>query len=567
MPVMRRLLDWYQRRATGLWLALAVLLGSLQAVYFRYSMNPDGIAYLDMGDAYFRGDWATALRTHWSPLYAWVVAAALHFVHPAPNLEFPLVHLVNLIIYCAALGTFTFLLRQIVAILRDSDAASPAHIGPPEWAWVAMGYAAFIWCTLQYIPLSLLTPDLLVSALVYAICGVMLLSRRQPRHRRSALLGGLLGLGYLAKAPMLPLAVVFLTASAVVLDRRGSRVSHLVIASLAMALVALPFIVALSVANGRPTAGDSARLNYLWVVDGVPLVHWQGGPNGIGQPLHHSLPLLERPAIFAFDSPFPVTYAAWYAPEYWFEGATPIVTLDRQARATLAALQAYSVLAADFGGVFAALAILLSMHFGPWRIGSDPAIALLAPAVAAIGMYALVLAEARYVAPFVVLLVLGLLLLVRLPRARWSAALSANVSVVIVILFLVQTLTNTSALAGSTLSQVVHGQILAADEQVQVALALRSAGIEPGDRVASGDRGFNAYWARLARVHIVAEVSERDSSIVQGDLEARAVAQRVLLAQNVRAVIARAWPSQMEDPGWRPIDGTEYFYHLVADRA
>jgi len=183
-------------------------------------------------------------------------------------------------------------------------------------------------------------------------------------------------------------------------------------------------------------------------------------------------------------------------------------------------------------------------------------------------MYALVLAEARYVAPFVVLLLLGPWLLVRLPRARWSAALSANVSVVIVILFLVQTGSNTSGLVGSILSQVQNGQILASDDQAQVAEALRSAGIEPGDPVASGDRAFNDYWARLARVRIVAEVSERDgAAILQADLTARAVAQRVLLAQNVRAIIARAWPSPMDDPGWQPIDGTDYFYHLVADRS
>jgi hypothetical protein len=367
---------------------------------------------------------------------------------------------------------------------------------------------------------------------------------------------------------MLPLAVIFLATSALILGRRDNRISHLVVASLALAFVALPFILELSVANGRPTVGDSARLNYLWVVDGVPLVHWQGGPTGIGYPLHHSQPLLERPAIFAFDSPFPVTYAAWYAPEYWFEGATPLITPGRQGRAILAALQACSTLAADFGGVFAALAILLSMRSGPWRCGVRPALALLTPAVAAICMYGLVLAEARYVAPFVVLLLLGLLLLVRLPRARWGVALSANVSVVIVILFLVQTASNTADFVGATLTQVLNGQILASDDQAQVAGALRSAGIQPGDPVASGDRAFNDYWARLARVRIVAEVSERDgAAVLQTDPAARAAAQRVLLAQNVRAVIARAWPSPTDDPGWQPIDGTDYFYHLVADRS
>jgi len=564
---MRRGLGWYQRHTTSPWLVFAVILGVLQAISFRYSMNPDGIAYLDMGDAYLRGDWATAIRSHWSPLYAWLVAAGLRLTQPPPNLEFPFVHVVNLVIYCLALAAFTFLLREILATLRDVDVATPEHIGPPEWAWLSVGYAAFVWCTLQYTPLGLLTPDLLVSVLVYAICAVMLHMRRQPKWRYSVLLGGLLGLGYLAKAPMLPLAVVFLAATALVLGSAPSRIRHLVVASVTLAIVALPFIVVLSVANSRPTIGDSAMFNYLWVVDGVPLVHWQGGPDSIGQPLHHSQMLMDRPAIFAFDSPFPVTYAAWYAPEYWLRGATPLVTLGRQLRAMLAALQAYATLAVDFAGVGVVLIILLSMRSGPWRI-SGPTLVLLGPAAAALAMYALVLAEARYVAPFMVLLVLGTLMLARLPKARWSAALSTNASVAIALIFVVQTVTTTSDLASSTFAQVVQGDALAADDQAQVANALRSAGIVPGDAVASGDRAFNDYWARLARVRIVAEVSGRDgAAILEADPAARTAAQQLLLAQDVRAVVARGWPAQTGDPGWHPIAGTDYFYYLVPGRS
>src|SRR6266849_1041368 len=127
-----RLFDWYQRHMTAAWLALAVLLGSGETFAFRYSMNPDGIAYLDMGDAYLRGDWATAIRSHWSPLYAWLVAAALWLANPTPGLEFPFVHLVNLAIYCLALGAFTFLLREILATLHHIDVAAPAENGLPQ---------------------------------------------------------------------------------------------------------------------------------------------------------------------------------------------------------------------------------------------------------------------------------------------------------------------------------------------------------------------------------------------------------------------------------------------------
>jgi hypothetical protein len=114
----------------------------------------------------------------------------------------------------------------------------------------------------------------------------------------------------------------------------------------------------------------------------------------------------------------------------------------------------------------------------------------------------------------------------------------------------------------------VQGDVLAPDDQAQVANALRSAGIVPGDTVASGDRAFNDYWARLARVRIVAEVSGRDgAAILEADPAARMAAQRLLLAEDVRAVVARAWPAQTGDPGWRPIEGTDYFYYLVPNRS
>jgi hypothetical protein len=545
----RRLLDSYQRHATAAWLALAVLLGAGETFAFRYSMNPDGIAYLDMGDAYLRGDWETAIRSHWSPLYAWLLGAALRLAQPPPDLEFPLVHLVNLGIFVLAFGAFTFLLREI----------QTSHAALPAWAVTSVGYAVFVLCTLQYIPLGLVTPDLLVAALVFVICGVILRMRHQPKCTHSALLGGLLGLGYLAKAPMLPLAVVFLAASALALGGRASRLLHLGVASVTLAVVAVPFIVLVSVANGRPTVGDSAMLNYLWVVDGVPLVHWQGGPDGIGQPLHHSRQLLEVPPIFAHASPFPVTYAAWYAPEYWFQGATPVFVLDGQVRAILGGLEVYAGLASDLAVVLALLAILVSMHAGPWRLEVGPSLVLLIPAVAAFGMYGLVLVEGRYVAPFLVLLVLGLLMLVR------PSALVGPFSALIVAVLFLQIGWTLVDPARALLSQALHGRLMTPDDQAQVALALRAADIRPGDAVATGNRGFNAYWARLARVQIVAEVSGRESAaLLEADPTARTAVQQVLLAQPVRAVVAQAWPAQTGDPGWVPIDGTDYFYYVVS---
>src|SRR4029079_18999892 len=103
----------------------------------------------------------------------------------------------------------------------------------------SVGFAAFLWCTLRNTPLSLLTPDLLVSAVVYGIGGLVLRTQRRPTRWCSALLGGLLGLGYLAKAPMLPLALVFLASSVPLVSGWSRRVSHLVATAAVLAITVL----------------------------------------------------------------------------------------------------------------------------------------------------------------------------------------------------------------------------------------------------------------------------------------------------------------------------------------
>jgi len=536
------------------WLVLAALLGAAQAVYSRNSMNPDGIAYLDLGDAYIRGDWATAIRSHWSPLYAWILAAVLRTAQPPPSLEFPLVHAVNLGIFALALAAFTFLLFEVLTVARS---------GLSESIFVSIGYAAFVWSTLQYTPLSLVTPDLLVAVFVYSASGLILRLRRQPSWRGSVLLGGLLGVGYLAKTPMLPLALVFLAVSAAFVNEATSRLAHVGVAALALAVVSVPFVLVLSLTKGRPTIGDSATLNYLWRINRLPVVHWQGGPEGVGQPVHHSTTLLERPPVFAFESPFSVTYSAWYAPEYWFAGATPVVTLAGQLEALADALQVYAGLATDLAVPIVGFAVLLILQGRPRGVASGPWLVLFAPAMAAFALFALVLVEARYVAPFVVLLLLGLLTLVRRPDARRSAALAEFLGVVVAAAMVLQIGWNIAGVVGSTLSETVRAQLRAPDEHARVAATLRAAGIQPGDRVASGNRAFNAYWARLARVSIVAEVSGYDATaILEAEPDARAAAQRVLLAQQVRAVVAHSWPALTGDPGWRAIEGTDFYVYL-----
>src|SRR5207237_9500603 len=100
-------------------LLLATLLGGLDCWTTRNTLNPMGVSYLDMGDAFFRGDWATAINGLWSPLYSLPLGLALRILKPSASFEFPLVHLVNYAIYLCALIAFDFFLKELIRVRRE----------------------------------------------------------------------------------------------------------------------------------------------------------------------------------------------------------------------------------------------------------------------------------------------------------------------------------------------------------------------------------------------------------------------------------------------------------------
>jgi hypothetical protein len=91
----------------------AVVLGAIQAWSEMHSMNPDGLSYLGIADAYLRKDWHNALSAYWSPLYSWILALSLAIARPSPYWEFAVAHATNFVIYLAAALSFDFLLAHL----------------------------------------------------------------------------------------------------------------------------------------------------------------------------------------------------------------------------------------------------------------------------------------------------------------------------------------------------------------------------------------------------------------------------------------------------------------------
>ncbi len=308
------------RRLTIGFCVLALVLGASEAWVGRFFMANDGIQYLDNAAAYWRGDFHNALNTQWSPLYAWLIGALSTIVRPAREQAFPVVHLLNFLLYAMTLAAFLFFLRCMRPLL-------PAR---SQSGFILLSGAAFLYCSLGYTALLIVTPDLLVNFFAFVAAGLLVrIVRAEAGARDFAMLGAALGFGYLGKAPFLPIGVLCLLMAAWFGRKRA-----LASCAIFVAIVG-SYVWALSEAKGRFTWGDSAWLNVAFHVNGVPHVNWQGEPEGSGRPVHPTRQLSMHPAIFEFATPIPGTYPPWYDPAYWNEG----VQITHRPRAFAAAVK------------------------------------------------------------------------------------------------------------------------------------------------------------------------------------------------------------------------------------
>ena len=546
------------------------MLGLLHAWTDRHTMNPDGIMYLDMGDAYLRGDWNMAINSYWSPFYSWLLGLAILVLKPLPYWEFSIVHLVNFAIYLCALGGFHFFLRGLIHYHRRrmTGLSQNGCLSLSEWALMGLGYTLFIWSSLDLITIWVVTPDMCVAAFVYLAAGITLRIRTGSASWLTfVLLGVILGFSYLAKAAMLPLAFVFLGVSMFSVAKLRRAVPRVLVALATFLLLGGPFIAALSRAKNRLTFGASAELNYAWHVNGVTrFVHWQGEPSGSGRPSHPTRRLFDMPEIYEFGSPIGGTYPAWYDPSYWYEGVVLHFDLGEQIRALVTNAKVYfNVFYHLQSGLIVGFLILCFMGGRRWLCVKDiwENWSLLIPAISALGMYSLVHVELRYVGPFVVLLWMGVFSGLRLPDSRESRRLTACVSIALLLVMIILISTSTAEKAYAAARDLVRKQD--AHVQWQAADGLNRMGVQPGDSVAFMGDPFDPYWARLARVRIVAEIPEGDvDDFWAADQMVKSEVIKTFAGAGAKAIVTTKVPDSASTSGWERIGNTDYYAYILS---
>ncbi|MEP6995770.1 MAG: hypothetical protein ABI968_14705 [Acidobacteriota bacterium] len=545
------------RRLEGALSAVALIIAACLAWRTRFRVNSDAMNYLDLGDAIYRGEWPTAINGLWSPLYPALLGLARRLLRPSGYWESTMAHGLNLALYGLALIGFRSFFRRLRLAMRR-EAGDANAVTWPERSWTILGYTVFLGCSLVLIRISVLSPDLLVAALVYFAASILLtIAAGNRRAWTFAALGVVLGLGYLAKTPMFWGSVLFLAAAFFVVRDWRKAAPRVALAAGLFLVIAGLYFVPLSMIKGRPTIGDTARLNYGFHIHKVPYVHWQGDTAGNGSPRHPTRRLMTSPDVYEFASPVGGTYPPWYDPSYWYEGLRFAWKPADVRRLTTSLLDLYFMFTDTFQ-----VSLLVGLLVVTVRVWDRDAVRrvllrrwyVVLPAVGVLLMYSLVHVEPRYLSAFAALLWLGLYSGMALGEAegdrRWLAAVAL-------------------AVIGGMLFEMTGPLVVATESEQQaavdghlhwrVARELQKMGIRPEDPIASAGSGNTAYWARLAGLKVVAETRWRDDLWTAPE-PARAAALRALASTGARGIVSRELPPASAASGWQPLGDTGFAY-------
>jgi hypothetical protein len=563
---------------------ITLLLGALHATVaiLRQSMNEDGINYLDIGTAFTNGDWQNAVNGTWSPLYAWLIGAVVHVTQPSPRWEFPVVQIINFVVFVATLVCFEFFWRQLTRRYYEGDAASKPVSRMPRPLWMLLGYSLFVWSSLNLIEIWTVTPDMVVAACVYLAAALLVQSTTRDAGRFTWLaLGFVLGIGYLAKAALFPLGIAALVVAAFVKGSPRAAANRLALSTLPFVMVAGPLVVALSLKSGHLTFGDVGRFTYIKHVNQLLYPHWGESLGRVnGRPEHPPRRVFQNPDIYEFAAPIGGTYPLAFDPGYWTAGLSPRFDLRQQVQALISNVRFYFDLFFRIQGGFVALLSILSI-IAVWS-GRRPAslsaeTALVIWAICAFGLYAAVFVTARYIAVFVVVFWSGILAALTLPDGGlyrrllttcgavlalfvWVNIAAVNVEAAALLLGYSVNLPADPMPAGAT-GQFSDGTSAKAPE---IADALQQLGLRAGDRIGFIGSSYTAFWARLLGVRIVAEIPPNDAEqFWTADANRKAEVIEAFGGAGVTALVSEPVGRSISvPPGWQQIGHTGYLLWL-----
>ncbi len=570
------------------------------ARYDSYMMDGDGTAFLDIAQDLNTHHASLAINGYWNPGYPVVLALAGKVAHPTLWRELAVVRLVNVAVFLVTMAACVFFTTGLTRVRALADSMTNEFALPPA-ALHLLGLALLVLSMGRELPIAAPRADTLLLACLLFAGGFLLRILESPGMLLYAGLGVALGFAYLTKSfAFLPSVALFLA-----LLVRGTRqppatrtraLAGTVLAAVLFALIAGPYLLAISRQVGHFTTGESARLNYAFFIDMTPRWHeWFQHDLGHagGQFLHPEAVLNTQPPVFSYAAHPQGTFPLWFDPAWWTAGLKPHIWIKGHIFRLARNIVVFFRYLLGRPEIFVLLGTLLAFGSAlprlrlrrearqqtPWW-----AIAPIAWGSLMFLIYLPVDLQDRYLTGPLLLIVLPLFaaLQPRLTAKRSNPeagspelppfvhALSSALILLFAGIVLLQSATYLADRRRHTPPAEQHHPGF--DPQIfTAAAALDHLGLQPGDKIACmGDLACytDFYWARLAGTQILGEVetpNEANPVTVWNSIADKHIVTDPLARMGLRYIVSIFPNSARKPDGWIQLGGSNFFaYPLQA---
>ncbi len=562
------------RTIVVLYALLMLLCGIGYAKYDNYQLDGDAVAFMDVADAIHAHNWPVVINGYWNPAYAATLAIGQIVAHPSRWDELQTYFWVNFFIFAACIGATYYFVQGLLRV-RDrslADADSSPTFSQPALLLTALGllFIAFQ----RELPIGAVRADGLLLFFFFMAAGFLLRLQSTGRFVYYPLLGLALGFAYLTKSfAFLPsgllLTALFVYGLTRKNGRRGRIISGVLLAGVVFIALAGPYILAISKQRGRPTTGESARLNYAFFVDQTGRWHeWR--TNDLGHATasfkHHEELLVNVPPVYSYAQHPLGTYPLWFDPSYWTDTLTPKVYLHghilRLKRTTVLLLRYLTGHLEAF--VLFAVLLFSGCFFSRRRATWLPLIPATLWGLLMLGIYFPIDLQDRYLTPAFLFVVLPILAMLRRPKNGYQAEVATGVALAFAGLVLATAVTD---LAERRRVESVTGYPRGAySKQIYpAAKGIADLGIAPGSTVACfGDVAcyVDHYWARIAGTPIRAEIEVPDDSdpgAFWKHITDKQAVLDALRARQIKVIVGSFDPTGEAPEGWHQL-GSSNFY-------
>jgi hypothetical protein len=578
---------WLQR-FWPVYCVLAALVTFGYALWDPYQLDGDAVAYMDIGDLIRSHHWAGVINGYWNPLYPAALALGHAIFHATRFTELRAYYFVNFGIFLLEMAAVVCFTDAIIRLrhLRSATISAASDFLFDRYALRYIGVALLVFATQRELSMGKVRPDALLQACLLFGLAALMHHLATGYLRYAALMGVALGFAYLAKS----FAFVFTFVAILVLivfrriwfkhAPRQIAAAALVVA-LCFAIVAGPYVGALSHQKGRIDFGDSGTLNYAWFVGGTEKMHLQQNQTALFGTaeihfLHPEKVLLQSPLILSYSLLPYGTYPDWFDTSFWNDHLkthfSPRGELHVGSRNSVLVVR-YLVNHPEAWLLLIVLLLLggrLDFDWHPSRNAFWLVPLLLGLSVFAI--YGMVNIEERYVTIGYLAVILTCFAGLRSSKIARNAGSSAASALALLLALLA------IGQSARIIAQYRRDLSLAASpggwydpDTFEAARGLNAMGVGPGDTIACiGDRAclVDHYWARLAGVRILTEIYEPQLPLYNdlATMQNRDLAIDIVRRQGAKVIVGYFDPGLMTGTtpasiGWREL-GVSHFYAL-----